>query len=168
MSTQSNEEAIWMSPQAFQVLKAELDELAGPQRSAIVERIAAARDEGDLKENGGYHAAKEEQGKLEARIRQLDELVRVSDTSAAPDDDVVAQGKLVVTDPSYSDTSEDAFLLATRVVDNAYPDKYSVYSPESPFGSAILGARKGETVTFTAPNGKDIKITIKDVTPFTD
>ncbi|HET7690933.1 MAG TPA: transcription elongation factor GreA [Nocardioidaceae bacterium] len=164
--TQSNEQAVWMSPQAYDVLKAELDDLAGPQRQAIVERIAAARDEGDLKENGGYHAAKEEQGKLEARIRQLEELIRVADTSTSPDDGIVTPGKLVVTDPSYSDTAEDAFLLASRVIDNAYPDKYSVYSPESPFGSAILGAKKGDVVTFTAPNGRDIKITIVDVTPF--
>jgi len=164
--TQSNEQAIWMSPQAFDVLKAELDDLAGPKRAEIVEKIAAARDEGDLKENGGYHAAKDEQGKLEARIRQLDELIRVADTSTSADDDTVTPGKLVVTDPSYSDTSEDAFLLAARVVDNAYPDKYSVYSPESPFGSAVLGAKKGDTVIFTAPNGKDIKITIKDVKPY--
>ncbi|HSV41066.1 MAG TPA: transcription elongation factor GreA [Nocardioidaceae bacterium] len=164
--TQSNEQAIWMSPQAFDVLKAELDDLAGPKRTEVVEKIAAARDEGDLKENGGYHAAKEEQGKLEARIRQLDELLRVADTAISADDDAVTPGKLVVTDPSYSDTSEDAFLLAARVVENAYPDKYSVYSPESPFGSAVLGAKKGDTVIFTAPNGKDIKISIKDVTPY--
>jgi transcription elongation factor GreA len=155
-----------MSPQAFATLKAELDELTGPQRTAVVERIAAARDEGDLKENGGYHAAKEEQGKLEARIRQLEELIRVGETSTSPDDGAVTPGKLVVTDPSYSDSDEPAFLLATRVVDNAYPDKYSVYSPESPFGAAILGAKKGDTVTFTAPNGRDIKITIVDVTPY--
>ena len=164
--TQSNETAIWMAPQALAALQAELAELTGPQRTAIVERIAAARDEGDLKENGGYHAAKEEQGKLEARIRQLEELIRVSDTSTSPDDGIVTPGKLVVTDPSYSDTDEPAFLLASRVVDTAYPDKYSVYSPESPFGSAILGARTGDTVTFTAPNGRDIKITILEVTPF--
>jgi transcription elongation factor GreA len=155
-----------MSPQAFEALKAELDELTGPQRTAVVERIAAARDEGDLKENGGYHAAKEEQGKLEARIRQLEELIRVSDTSTSPDDGIVTPGKLVVTDPSYSDTDEQAFLLASRVIDSAYPEQYSVYSPESPFGSAILGAKKGDTVTFTAPNGRDIKITVVDVRPF--
>ena len=164
--TQSNEQAVWMAPAAFDVLKAELDDLTGPQRTAIVERIAAARDEGDLKENGGYHAAKEEQGKLEARIKQLEELTRVADTSLSPDDDIVTPGKLVVTDPSYSDTDEDAFLLAQRVLDNAYPDKYSVYSPESPFGSAILGAKKGDTVVFTAPNGRDIKVTVVEVKPY--
>jgi len=163
--TQSNEEAIWMSPQAFDVLKAELDDLSGPQRTVVVERIAAARDEGDLKENGGYHAAKEEQGKLEARIRQLDEWVRVADTSAAPDDGVVGPGKLVTTDPEFTD-NERPFLLAVRTVDNAYADHLEVFSPQSPLGSALVGAKKGEVVDYKAPNGRDMKITIVDVTPY--
>jgi transcription elongation factor GreA len=163
--SQSNEEAIWMSPQAFDVLKAELDDLTGPQRTVVVERIAAARDEGDLKENGGYHAAKEEQGKLEARIRQLDEWVRVADMSTAPDDGIVGPGKLVTTDPEFTD-NERPFLLAVRTVDNAYPDDLEVFSPQSPLGSALVGAKKGEVVEYKAPNGRDIKITIVDVTPY--
>jgi transcription elongation factor GreA len=164
--TQSNEESIWMSPQAFEVLKAEMDDLSGPQRTSIVEKIAAARDEGDLKENGGYHAAKEEQGKLEARIRQLDELIRVANTTAASDDGVVAQGKLVTTEPPFTDNDKGLFLLAVRTVDNAYPEDLEVFSPQSPLGSALIGAKKGEVVNFKAPNGRDIKITITDVTPF--
>jgi len=163
--TQSNEEAIWMSPQAFEVLKAEMDDLSGPQRTAIVEKIAAARDEGDLKENGGYHAAKEEQGKLEARIRQLDELIRVAVTSPPAADGIVSAGKLVTTEPAFTDNGK-AFLLAVRIVDNAYPDDIEVFSPESPFGSALLGAKKGEVVNFKAPNGRDIKITVLDVTSY--
>jgi transcription elongation factor GreA len=163
--TQSNEEAIWMSPQAFEVLKAEMDDLTGPQRTAVVERIAAARDEGDLKENGGYHAAKDEQGKLEARIRQLDELLRVADTSSAADDGIVGPGKVVTTDPVFTD-NDGPFLMAVRTVDNAYPDDLEVFSPASPLGSALVGAKKGEVVEYKAPNGKDIKITVVDATPY--
>jgi transcription elongation factor GreA len=163
--TQSNEEAIWMSPQAFDVLKAEMDELSGPQRTAIVERIAAARDEGDLKENGGYHAAKEEQGKLEARIRQLDELIRVADTSAATDDGIVGPGKIVGTEPPFTD-NDGPFLMAVRTVDSAYPAELEVFSPQSPLGSTLVGAKKGEVVDYTAPNGKVIKITVVEVTPY--
>ena len=63
--------ANWLTQASFDRLTAELEELSGPRRDEVVERIAQAREEGDLKENGGYHAAKEEQGKIEARIRQL-------------------------------------------------------------------------------------------------
>ena len=63
--------ANWLTQAAFDRLTAELEELSGPRRDEVVERIAQAREEGDLKENGGYHAAKEEQGKIEARIREL-------------------------------------------------------------------------------------------------
>ena len=63
---------IWLTQQTFDRLAAELEDRRGPRRAEIVERISAARDEGDLKENGGYHAAKDEQGTNEARIRQLE------------------------------------------------------------------------------------------------
>jgi transcription elongation factor GreA len=165
--TQSNEEAIWMSAQAFQALKAEMDELSGPKRTEVVERIASARDEGDLKENGGYHAAKEEQGKLEARIRQLDEWIRVAASAVVSDDGIVGPGKLVTTDPEFTD-NEKAFLLATRTVDNAYPEDLEVFSPQSPLGSALLGAKQGDVVDYKAPNGRDIKIKILDVSPYQD
>jgi len=68
----SEQKTIWLTQEAFDKLQAELDHLRGPVRSEVVARISAARDEGDLKENGGYHAAREEQGKTEARIRQLE------------------------------------------------------------------------------------------------
>ena len=66
----------WLTQEAHDKLKAELEHLSGPYRSEITERIAAARDEGDLKENGGYHAAREEQAKNEARILELTEKLR--------------------------------------------------------------------------------------------
>ena len=165
--TQSNDDAIWMAPQALDVIKEELDHLSGPRRADVVAKIASARDEGDLKENGGYHAAKEEQGKIEARIRQLNELIRVADTAAADDDGIVGPGKLVTTEPRFSDDDKrEAFLLAMRVHDDGYPDDLDVFSPVSPLGSALVGAKKGENVSYKAPNGKDIKVTIVEVTPY--
>ena len=75
--TQSTEQGtIWLTQAAFDKLQAELDELKGPVREEIVQRISEARDEGDLKENGGYHSAREEQGKNEGRIRQLEDMLR--------------------------------------------------------------------------------------------
>ena len=65
----------WLTQEAYDRLKAELDHLSGEGRTEIAKKIEAARLEGDLRENGGYHAAKEEQGKQEARIRQLRQLL---------------------------------------------------------------------------------------------
>ena len=76
MSTQSGQQTTWLTQEAYDRLSAELEDAKGPRRADIVAKIEAAREEGDLKENGGYHAAKDEQGKLEARIRQLTELLR--------------------------------------------------------------------------------------------
>ena len=69
------QEVIWLTQEAYDKLQSELDQLSGPGRAEVAAKIAAAREEGDLKENGGYHAAREEQGQQEARIRQLTELL---------------------------------------------------------------------------------------------
>ena len=84
MSTTNSATAAWLTQEAFDRLKAELDHLSGPGRAEIVQKIEAARQEGDLKENGGYHAAKEEQGKIEARIRQLTALLRDAHVGEVP------------------------------------------------------------------------------------
>ena len=87
----------WLTQEAYDRLKAEYDRLSGPGRTEIVKKIEAAREEGDLKENGGYHAAKEEQGKKEARIRQLRQLLEEASVGDAPavDAGVVAPGTIV-------------------------------------------------------------------------
>jgi transcription elongation factor GreA len=82
----------WLTQQTFDRLHAELEERRGPLRAEIVERISSARDEGDLKENGGYHAAKDEQGTNEARIRQLEEMLAGATTEPAADDQTVSAG----------------------------------------------------------------------------
>ena len=79
---------IWLTQQTFDRLEAELEDRRGPRRAEIVERISAARDEGDLKENGGYHAAKDEQGTNEARIRQLEDMLASVTTEPATDDGI--------------------------------------------------------------------------------
>src|SRR5688500_20277345 len=87
------DQTIWLTQEAYDALTAELEDLKGPRRQEIIARISAARDEGDLKENGGYHAAKDEQGKQEARIRQLEDMLRRAEVGETPPDDgVVEQG----------------------------------------------------------------------------
>src|SRR3954454_16372141 len=104
----------WLTQEAFDRLKAELDHLAGPGRTEISQRIGAARAEGDLKENGGYHAAKEEQGKMEARIRQLTQLLRDAKVGQPPTADAGAAGPGMVVTVRFADGEEETFLIGSR------------------------------------------------------
>jgi transcription elongation factor GreA len=163
--TQSSDQSvIWLTQLAYDRLQEELENLRGPVRSEVVARLSAARDEGDLKENGGYHAAKEEQGKTEARIRQLEEVLRLADTTTPVDDGIVGAGKTITTRFS-SDSDADTFLLAAREMEDT-TEGLQVFSPQSPLGSAILGARKGDTVTYDAPNGRELKVEILEAVPY--
>jgi transcription elongation factor GreA len=159
----------WLTQEAHDRLTAEHDALSTTGRSEIAKRIESARDEGDLKENGGYHAAKEEQGKMEARIRTLAELLRTATVSEAPIAQGVVEPGTVVTATMLGDT--ERFLLGSREIvnpgnDNADSD-IDVYSEQSPLGQAILGRSIGDTVSFEAPNGAKIDVTINDVSTYT-
>ena len=155
---------IWLTQEAYDKLQAELEDLKGPKRQEIIERISAARDEGDLKENGGYHAAKDEQGKQEARIRQLEDMLRKAEVGETPSNDgVVEPGMVVTIDFGGGDTEK--FLLGARE-NLSEGDELDVYSPQSAMGAAINGHAKGDTVTYTAPTGKDLSVTIVDAEPY--
>lgn len=145
----------WLTQEAFDRLTAELEYLSGKGRDEIAKRIEMAREEGDLKENGGYHAAKEEQGKIEARIRQLTQLLRTATVGNPPDDGVVEPG-MVVTAKIAGDPS--TFLIGNREI--AGESELDVYSEQSPLGEAIIGHKQGDTVKYTAPNGKEIAVEI--------
>ncbi len=164
--TQSTEQStIWLSKAAFDQLSAELEDMKGPQRQKIVAEISAARDEGDLKENGGYHAAREAQGRLEGEIAQLEATLLKADTTEPPADGTVAPGT-VVTYKYEGDADDEAetFLLGAREIE---PEGLTVYSPQSPLGAAIIDHKVGETVEYSAPNGKTLKVEIVDAVPFT-
>lgn len=152
----------WLTQAAFDKLKAELTELSGNGRSDIAKRIEAAREEGDLKENGGYHAAKEEQGKMEARIRQLEELLRTATVGEAPQDNGIVLPGMVV--KATIAGREKTFLLGSR--EAATGADIEVFSEKSPLGAAIVGSEAGQSVSFTAPNGKDIAVEILEAKPF--
>ncbi|GLY01124.1 MULTISPECIES: transcription elongation factor GreA [Actinoplanes] len=147
----------WLSQDAHDRLQAELDELIA-NRPAIAAEINARREEGDLRENGGYHAAREEQSRQEGRILYLKEFLRNSEVGEAQVADSVTPGSVVTIyfDDDQSDT--ETFLLGSREISST--TDLTVYSPESALGQAILGARPGQTVTYTAPSGSDIKVTV--------
>jgi len=154
----SNEETqTWLTQEAADRLAAELADLEGPRRADIVKKIEAARAEGDLKENGGYHAAREEQGKIEGRIRQLKHMLEHAHIGTPPEGEsgVVGQGMLVTVDFG---GEEMKFLLGSREISTG--DDIDVYSIKSPLGSAVMGAKVGDTVNYTAPNGKQIAVAI--------
>lgn len=161
--TETSANVTWLTQEAYDRLKSELDQLSGPGRVEIAKRIEAAREEGDLRENGGYHAAKEEQGKQEARIRQLQSLLEKAKVGEAPADDGVVEAGMVVTARIAGD--EERFLLGSREV--AGGTDLDVYSPTSPLGAAINGKRVGDSTSYTAPNGREIPVEIVDAKPFT-
>ena len=148
----------WLTQEAFDRLKAELEERSGLIREEIKQRIAAAREEGDLKENGGYHAAREEQGKNEARIRQLTAMLENANIGTPNvEDGLVSQGMVVTVHfPDLDDT--ETFLLGSR--EEAAHISIDVYSPTSPLGAAVLGQEIGADISYQTPNGKVIRIRV--------
>jgi transcription elongation factor GreA len=154
----------WLTQEAYDRLKAELDHLSGEGRTEIARKIEEARQEGDLRENGGYHAAKDEQGKQEFRIRQLEDLLRKARVGNAPTTATHATTGTVITIRFQGDDETEKFLLGSREI--AGTTGLQVYSPESALGSAILGAKPGTTVTYQAPNGRDITVDVVAVEPF--
>lgn len=146
----------WLTQEAADRLSAELANLETTGRSEIIKKIEAARSEGDLKENGGYHAAREEQGKIEARIRQLKHMLENAEIGTAPNkaDGLISPG-MRVTVEIMGDKME--FLLGSREISSGDLD---VYSEKSPLGAAVMGARIGDTKTYNAPNGKTISVKI--------
>ncbi len=149
----------WLTQGAYDRLKGELDQLSGPGRREIAARIEAAREEGDLKENGGYHAAKDQQGQMEARIRDLEELLKHAVVGEAPEASGVVEVGTVITAEIWGD--EERFLLGNREM--ADGSDLDVYSAESPLGAAILGLKVGDNSSYAAPNGNQIEVKILSV-----
>ncbi len=167
MTQPAETETIWVTQEAYDRLLEELEHLKGDVRTEITARVAAARDEGDLSENGGYHAAREEQGKNEARIRQLEDRMRRAEVGEKPADDGLVEAGMKVTIRFSGDTDTETFLLGSRELlsmDSAVD--LDIYSPTSPLGAAILDKRVGDEASYEAPNGSTMSVEIIDATPF--
>jgi transcription elongation factor GreA len=153
----------WLTQEAYDRLKSELDHLSGPGRVDIAKKIEAARDEGDLRENGGYHAAKEEQGKIEGRIIQLQHILQHARVGEPPRTDGVVGPGMTVTIRFAGDDEEVTFLLASLEESGSPID---VYSPRSPLGAAINGKKIGDSATYTLPNGRSTTVEILEAVPY--
>ena len=157
MSTDA--QVTFLTQDAYDRLANELEHLSTTGREEIAKRIEIAREEGDLKENGGYHAAKDEQGKQEARIRTLQALLKNAKVGEAPESTGVVESGTVVT--AIIAGGEEKFLLGNREI--AADSELDVYSEASPLGAAILGLKEGDSGSYTTPNGKQIPVEIVKV-----
>ena len=138
---------------AYGRLKTELHELETAGRANVTEKIKAAREHGDLRENAEYHAAKEEQGLMESRIRKIKEMLRDPEIVEAPaKGDAAGPGMLVTVRPlDEADPDDETYLLAEHAEERA-PGVRTV-TTTSPFGQALTGAGEGQEVEHEAPGG---------------
>lgn len=156
-----SEHETWLTQEAYDRLAAELENLILVERIRIAKVIQEAREEGDLKENGGYHAAKDEQGRIEARINRIEEILATSKVGEAPaSHGVVEQGTLVTLTLN---GNEQTFLLGSAEMADA---DTTVYTPDSPIGTAIMGSKIGDELSYEAPNGRVFEVKIIDVKTF--
>jgi transcription elongation factor GreA len=144
------EERIHVTEEGLEQLKAEYDELINVRRPEIVRTVAAARDEGDLRENAGYHAAKFDQGMIEGRIRELESMLRrveIIDTGAAQASTAsVRLGSTVTIDV---EGDKEIYTIVGAVEANPAEGRISNLSP---FGKALMGARVGQSVNISTPS----------------
>lgn len=152
----------WLTQAQYDALKAELDERVQVRRPHITHLIDEARQEGDLRENGGYHAARNEQSLNETRIQSLQEMLDNAEVGETPADDGIVEPGMVVTATIAG--REQTFLLGSR--DAGGDLGVQVFSAKAPVGAAVMGRKAGDTVTYEAPNGREIEVRILSCTPF--
>jgi transcription elongation factor GreA len=148
-----------LSRAAFERLQEELEDLTTRGRVEIARKIETARELGDLSENGDYHAAKEEQGKMEGRIRHIQALLENAEIVEGDAGGAVAAGS-IVTIRYQGDTDTETYLLGS--IEERH-DELEVISPGSPLGQALLGSKAGDTVGFDAPNGSSLQVEVVEV-----
>ncbi len=151
-----------LSRAAYERLKAEHDDLTTRGRIEIAQAIERARELGDLSENGDYHAAKDQQGHMEGRIRQLETILENAEIVEGGEEGIAGVGSVVtIVYEGDDDDMAETYLLGH--VEERTGD-LDVISPGSPLGTALIGAREGETVAYAAPNG-ELRVVIKKVEP---
>ena len=163
MTSTDDATVTWLTQEAYDRLSKELEALIA-NRPAMAKEINDRREEGDLKENGGYHAAREEQGKQEGRIVQLQTLLRAAKVGEPPVSDGVAGPGMIVTVRFDGDDEDERFLIGSR--EEAETAGVEVYSAASPLGKALTGAREGDTVEYETPTGKTMKVKLVTAKPF--
>ncbi|WP_315132312.1 transcription elongation factor GreA [uncultured Actinomyces sp.] len=157
----AEEQSTWLTQEAYERLTEELVRRREVDRKEITQRVEAARQEGDLRENAGYHAAREEAALNEARIATLVHLLETAQIGEAASDGTVSPGTVVTADVA---GKEQRFVLGGQEITADVPEGVMVFSPDAPLGKALMGHRAGETVTYDAPSGREITAKILEVT----
>jgi transcription elongation factor GreA len=154
----------WLTKEAHDRLSRDLRELIA-NRPVMSKEINDRREEGDLKENGGYHAAKDEQGKQERRILQLQALLHEATVGNGPVSAGIAGPGMVVEVRFEGDDDVETFLIGSR--EETETAGVQVYSAASPLGKALTGKREGDTVSYDTPTGKTMNLTLVSAKAFT-
>lgn len=143
------EEKVHVTAEGLAALKAEYDDLINNRRPAIIRTVALAREEGDLRENAGYHAARHDQTMIEGRIRQLEDMLKrvevIDANAAAKSGGLVRLGTTVTIE---IDGDEETYTIVGSVESNPLEGRIS---DKSPWGQALLGAKVGQTVNIQTP-----------------
>jgi len=147
-----------LSQAAHDRLKGELEELTTHGRTEIARKIQAARELGDLSENGDYHAAKDEQGHMEGRIRHIQAMLENAEIVESGDGDTVQHGS-IVTICYEGDDDTDRYLIGS--IEERTGD-VEVISPGSPLGEALIGATIGDVCEYQAPGGM-LKVEVVEI-----
>ena len=138
----------------------ELQTLKVVKRKEVAQKIKEAREQGDLSENGGYQAAREAQSKNEGRITELTVKLRDSKIIENAPEGTVGEGSVVTIELN---GNEMTYVLGSR--DIVAGTDYDIMTPDSPIGKAIEGAKVGDVVSYTAPNGRELSVTVKAAKP---
>jgi transcription elongation factor GreA len=157
----SDTKVTWLTQEAHDRLQEELTERIEVTRPKISKLIELAREEGDLRENGGYHAAKEDQGRNEARIRELKHLLdhaKVGRPDDAPEGAVTHGSTVTIEFPG---GDQERMYVASRE-EKAHTD-LEICSPDSPLGRALMGKTAPTTVSYELPNGRSMEVTLVEV-----
>lgn len=155
----------YITPETKAKLEEELQALID-HRPVVAAEINERREEGDLKENAGYDAAREMQDQEEARIKQISEVLANATTEREGVVEGVAHiGSVVHVYYNGDKEEKETFLIGTRAAATDNPD-LEIYSEQSPLGAAVVGAQEGETREYTAPNGNTISVTIVSAAPY--
>lgn len=144
-----NQAGNYITEEKRQALLVELADLKGPKRKEILQTLEYAKSLGDLKENSEYHQAREDQGKLESRIVQIEQILQVSQTVKGGGGDVVEIGSKIIVVKDGTKDEKNYVIVGSEEADMAN----GKISNKSPLGVAFFGKKKGDTVAVTTPNG---------------
>lgn len=138
---------IKVTPEGLEKLKKEQEELIA-KRPGVVDRMVAAREQGDLSENAGFHAARDELARIDSRLRELKLIIKFAQIISSDNSSFVGLGTNVIVDDG---TGQKEFKIVGKL--EADPEK-GLVSNESPIGKALVGKKAGESVTIDVPDGK--------------